>query len=154
MAEQWQIRRGTTAENNDFTGAAGEISMDTTTNGLRVHDGVTQGGFMIDTVVDFQIPTAQNNYTWYRRYASGWVEQGGQLQTNVSSETVTLPVEMSDTYYSIMFSIGNYAGSGSGGYTEIFGWGVRTTTQFHADSKSGSGITGNWEVKGMAAQGA
>ena len=29
MSKQWQIRRGTTAENDAFTGASGEITMDT-----------------------------------------------------------------------------------------------------------------------------
>jgi hypothetical protein len=32
-----------------------------------------------DYVVDFQAPTSANNYTWYRKYKSGWVEQGGLL---------------------------------------------------------------------------
>lgn len=44
MSEQWQIRRGTTAENDNFTGAEGEITMDTDKKQLRVHDGQTQGG--------------------------------------------------------------------------------------------------------------
>lgn len=44
MSEQWQIRRGTTAENDGFTGAEGEITMDTQKKSLRVHDGQTQGG--------------------------------------------------------------------------------------------------------------
>ena len=39
-----QLRRGTTAENNSFTGAVGEITVDTTLNTIRVHDGSTQGG--------------------------------------------------------------------------------------------------------------
>ena len=39
-----QLRRGTTAENNSFTGAVGEITVDTTLSTIRVHDGVTQGG--------------------------------------------------------------------------------------------------------------
>ena len=152
MAIQLQLRKGTKIQNDAFTGAEGELTYDSTSKNIRLHDGTTQGGIgFVDLVVDFQAPTAENNYTWYRKYKSGWVEQGGQLQTNVSSQTVTMPVEMSDTYYSIMFSIGNYSGSGSGGYTEIFGWGTRTTTQFHVDSKSGSNITGQWEVKGMAA---
>ena len=47
MAKQWQIRRGTESENNNFTGALGEVTMDTTNNTLRVHDGVTQGGHVI-----------------------------------------------------------------------------------------------------------
>jgi len=47
MAEQWQIRRGTAAENDEFTGAIGEITMDTTNNTLRIHDGSTQGGHLV-----------------------------------------------------------------------------------------------------------
>ena len=42
-----QLRRGTTAENNAFTGAAGEVVVDATTNRLRVHDGSTVGGFTV-----------------------------------------------------------------------------------------------------------
>jgi hypothetical protein len=40
-----QFRRGTTAQNNNFLGANGEISVDTTLNVLRVADAVTLGGF-------------------------------------------------------------------------------------------------------------
>ena len=40
-----QFRRGTTAQNNSFTGAAGEISIDTDLDVVRVHDGTTAGGF-------------------------------------------------------------------------------------------------------------
>ena len=40
-----KFRRGTTAQNNAFTGAAGEISIDTQTDNLRIHDGSTAGGF-------------------------------------------------------------------------------------------------------------
>ncbi|NDB60076.1 hypothetical protein EB001_16745, partial [bacterium] len=39
-----QLRRGTTAENNAFTGAVGEITINTTNNSIRVHDGATLGG--------------------------------------------------------------------------------------------------------------
>ena len=39
-----QLRRGTTAENNGFTGAVGEVTVDTQTNSIRVHDGATAGG--------------------------------------------------------------------------------------------------------------
>ena len=39
-----QFRRGTTAQNNAFTGANGEISVDTTDGRLVVHDGSTAGG--------------------------------------------------------------------------------------------------------------
>lgn len=39
-----QFRRGTTSQNNSFTGAAGEISVDNDLNVLRVHDNATAGG--------------------------------------------------------------------------------------------------------------
>lgn len=47
MAEQLQLRRGTTAENDAFTGAVGEVTVDTTLNEIRVHDGATAGGHTV-----------------------------------------------------------------------------------------------------------
>ena len=44
MPTQVQFRRGTTAQNNNFIGAAGEIAVDLDRMVLRVHDGVTAGG--------------------------------------------------------------------------------------------------------------
>lgn len=40
-----QLRRGTTTEHASFTGAEGEITVDTTKDTLVVHDGSTAGGF-------------------------------------------------------------------------------------------------------------
>lgn len=45
MAKQVQIRRGTTAEHATFTGAIGEITVDTTKDTLVVHDGSLAGGY-------------------------------------------------------------------------------------------------------------
>lgn len=42
---QVQFRRGTTTQNDAFTGAIAEITVDTTLDTIRVHDGVTAGGF-------------------------------------------------------------------------------------------------------------
>lgn len=47
MPTQLQLRRGTTSQNNSFTGAAGELSVDTDLDQLRVHDGSTAGGIKI-----------------------------------------------------------------------------------------------------------
>lgn len=47
MSRILQIRRGTAAQNNNFTGLAGEITMDTDAKTLRVHDGETLGGFAL-----------------------------------------------------------------------------------------------------------
>ena len=47
MPTQLQFRRGTTAQNNSFTGVVGEISIDTDTDNIRVHDGSEAGGFEV-----------------------------------------------------------------------------------------------------------
>lgn len=47
MTRVLQIRRGTTTQNDMFTGMAGEITMDTDKKTIRIHDGETLGGFEI-----------------------------------------------------------------------------------------------------------
>ena len=49
-----QRRRGTTAENDAFIGAQGEITVDYQAVTLRLHDGVTAGGKTIGTIADVQ----------------------------------------------------------------------------------------------------
>lgn len=49
MARQIQSRRGSADEHANFTGAIGEITMDTTKKTLRVHDGQTPGGYILAT---------------------------------------------------------------------------------------------------------
>ena len=44
MARVLKLRRGTTAQHSTFTGAEGEVTVDTTTDSLVVHDNVTVGG--------------------------------------------------------------------------------------------------------------
>lgn len=47
MAVQIRLRSGTTLEHNTFTGAVGEVTVDTDKDVLVVHDGVTAGGFPV-----------------------------------------------------------------------------------------------------------
>ncbi len=110
MSRQIQLRRGSSAEHETFTGAIGEVTVDTTSNTLRVHDGQTVGGTTLakrseipdltpyDYVIEWQMPSADNNYTWYRKYKSGWVEQGGYGNFDTK---ITLPLSMSDTKYTV-----------------------------------------------------
>ena len=49
MAIQIQLRQGTTTEHNTFTGAVGEVTVDTTKDVPVVHDGVTVGGHPVAT---------------------------------------------------------------------------------------------------------
>jgi hypothetical protein len=45
MSDQLQLRRGTTAENSAFTGAEGEVTVDTDKHTVVIHDGVRAGGY-------------------------------------------------------------------------------------------------------------
>ena len=93
-------------------------------------------------VIAFQKPTAENNYTWYRKYADGWVEQGGTQTTE--DTTINLPIEMADTNYIVNcgFVIANVGRQAVTKYTTYF------QTSSHVQT---SGTSGGWEVKGMAA---
>ena len=59
MAVQLQLRSGTATEHDTFTGANGEVTVDTTNKTLRVHDGSTVGGTRIATLTGGSIPAAQ-----------------------------------------------------------------------------------------------
>ena len=52
----------------------------------------------VDYVVEKQDPTSANGYTWYRKYKSGWVEQGGITTSDVNIPVV-FPIEMRDNKY-------------------------------------------------------
>lgn len=216
-----QILRGTTAQNNAYTGVIGELTMDTEKKQLRIHDGSTVGGKVIGgdgitnqntasgatnpiydwvgtlaeyqaqnietnhpdwvcyitddfsaqaydayskgqsdnlfvakghQVIEFQKPTAANNYTWYRKYADGWVEQGGRV-TNANYDTaVSLPIEMAGAEYSVsitpMTPVGN-----TGAYMTGLKTGSQTTTGFHIAgiAAAAAGNSNLWQVSGMAA---
>lgn len=59
MAKQLQLRKGTATEHNTFTGANGEVTVDTTNKTLRVHDGSTVGGIRLATVTGGLVPSTQ-----------------------------------------------------------------------------------------------
>ena len=44
MAKRLQLRRGTTSEHGSFTGAIGEVTVDTDKDTIIIHDGSTAGG--------------------------------------------------------------------------------------------------------------
>ena len=97
-----KFRRGTTAQNNSFTGGSGEITVDTTLDTLRVHDSSTAGGhellntsstqtFSNKTVGSHLLPSADSTYDlgdsntkWRALYVSGsTIHLGGiQLQAD------------------------------------------------------------------------
>lgn len=99
----------------------------------------------IDFVIDSQEPTAENNYTWYRLYKSGWVEQGGEYQGSVLM-TITLPIQMkNDKYYSNANCIDNLSVSINDNEFPY----SPTATSFRCEPSGNR--TFRWEVKGMSA---
>ena len=63
MSKRIQLRRGTDTENNNFTGAVGEVTVDTTNKTLRVHDGATVGGHPLMREIFFGAGSARLNVT-------------------------------------------------------------------------------------------
>ena len=105
----------------------------------------TAGG--ADAVVEYQEPTSENDYTWYRKYASGWVEQGGK--TTSRDATIVLPVAMSDANYIINTDVIGTVSWASYGHSIN----TVTTTGFRCyydgDQTDPSGFY--WQVTGIAA---
>lgn len=98
-----------------------------------------------DYVVDFQAPTAANNYTWYRKYKSGWVEQGGHIiNYNGTNFSMSLPIAMADTNYSVIGSCSEYSNT-SGHFVVL----SKNTTGFVYSA--GYTPNGYYQVSGMAA---
>jgi hypothetical protein len=57
------FRRGTAAQNDAFTGSAGEITVDSTNGTIRVHDGVTAGGSQVATASTLGALASQDTIT-------------------------------------------------------------------------------------------
>lgn len=134
-------------------GAITEALNDKSDRDLRNVDNVAGA----DAVIEFQLPTAENNYTWYRKYKSGWVEQGGIAITNGSNATpVTLLVEMTDANYRPFIQ----GRTGTDGYSNAT-WQVmpvstatstQTSTKFYAQASiTGYNLDFGWRVEGVAA---
>ena len=106
-------------------------------------------------VIAFQAPTAQNNYTWYRKYADGWVEQGGYSASTGSwgTTTINLPVQMRDVYYTLTIGGDGASADFTNNATATVRGGsrssvtARTTTNFQCQSNN----IVTWQVSGMAA---
>lgn len=158
MAKQVQLLRGTTAENDAFTGEEGVLTYNTQNKSIRVHDGSKKGGNLLDTVVAYQMPTSSNNYRWYRKYASGWVEQGGSWSgyDSISGNTmaINLPVAMKDNKYTASIVV-NLQASDTGSYFARTVSETSTSQLKYLMFLSGAVTTNNphvsWQVSGIAA---
>lgn len=112
----------------------------------------------IPSAYDYVVQTYKSGTTWYRKYKSGWVEQGGYdtgtvgSGANDSSETYTLLVPMQDSNYALTLG---YGYGNIGGQNGKFGITAKTATNFTFRVISLAGnATGkflSWQVSGYAA---
>lgn len=111
MAKQLQLRRGTTAQHASFTGAPGEVTVDTDKKALVVHDGATAGGVPVaraggNATQRFKVADAQANdeavalgqfssqlaKTGYQRLPSGLILQWMEIVSATTSGTAIFPI--------------------------------------------------------------
>ena len=86
MAIQIQLRQGTTTEHNTFTGAVGELTYDTEKKQLRVHDGSTVGGKVVDDTtrnVTSQVSNATETLAGKAKIATTAIAQAGSNDTDI-----------------------------------------------------------------------
>lgn len=107
-----------------------------------------------DAVIDYQEPTSSNGYTWYRKYKSGWVEQGG-VCSGSGYQTINLPTPMADGNYTALTSIiaPGSSISNPSAVTALINQ-RNTTTLVVLKSYGNGGQAGEdclWQVSGMAA---
>ena len=85
MAKILQLRRGTTTENAAFRGALGELTYDTENGQLRVHNGSTAGGKIIDDTardVTGQVNQATETLAGKAKIATTAIAQEGVNDTD------------------------------------------------------------------------
>ena len=93
MATRVQLRRGTTSEHSTFTGAEGEVTVDTTKNTTVVHDGATQGGFPVATEASLASKLSPGDNVSELVNDAGYItsaEAGGVTSVNGKSGIVVL----------------------------------------------------------------
>ena len=118
-------------------------SVSTNTNNITTLD--TRTANLLDYVVEIQAPTADNNYSWYRKYKSGWVEQGGTIAVGGDNVSVVLPLEMADTNYQIVAGFADRSAAQGWRYAN------KTTTGFTKNIVGNVDCGGSYEVRGMGA---
>lgn len=99
-------------------------------------------------VIAKQDPTEGNNWSWYKLYSDGWVEQGGK---GYGGNAITLPKAMADTNYTVLSVVDHTESSHS-----FNSWiGDKTTTTItiktaYGDTQYNYNVI--WQVSGKSKQ--
>ena len=168
MAKRIQLRRGTAVENDNFTGADGEVTVDTTNKTLKVHDGTTVGGTALAKVS--QLPASASATT------QGLIEIATQTEVNAGTDSTraivpntllggmkahlsasgTAPIYAARAFVTFNASTGTPVVSASGNVTSITDNGVgdftiNFTTAMPDANYAVAGVTGNADVTALPA---
>ena len=114
MATQLQIRRGTTAQMGAFTGAEGELAVNTSTDTVHVHDGATAGGFALAKADGSNIGTYAGSFTTLA--ASGASTLTGAVGINIAPTSYKLTVNSGATTETTAAAIGYNGDAGTNLY--------------------------------------
>lgn len=109
MSKQVKLRRGTTAQHAAFTGALGEVTLDTDKNVTVVHDGATAGG----------IPSGRQDRP------RGWTKTEYFTTAGASSWTSTGKTDLKRVRVTCYGGGGGGSSSGGGGGGGSGGIGIR-----------------------------
>ena len=143
---QIQYRRGSQAQNDAFTGALGEITVDTTNRTLRVHDGTTAGG---NTIVTTYASQTLLNKTLTGPTITGTLSSTGFINTsgNVSAATVLAGALTSTGFINTSGNVS--AAVHTGGQVSVTGF-INTTGNVSAAIGSFDSITVRAAVTAIA----
>ena len=108
-----KLRRGTTAQHSTFTGAEGEVTVDTDKDTLVVHDGTTAGGHELrrkdDTIATAEIddnavtPAKLDDTQAYT--VSGLISDGANILINNTIDISNLIKAFTFNFFYILISI-------------------------------------------------
>lgn len=135
-----------------------DLSATVSTNSSNITNLSTFKDGVLDYVIESQAPTTANDYTWYRKYASGWVEQGGisSTGTTAAGKKIIFPIPMANSSYNVAFSVPTswneqeivyHVRGATKNQTEINVVGIQQQHQYTVRQN----LTFTWIVCGMAA---
>ena len=127
MATQVQLRRGTTAEHSTFTGAVGEVTIDTDKDALVVHDNSQAGGYPVASLHNAQEYSATQNFnatTLTDGATINWDASANQV-TSVTlggNRTFAAPTNMVDGGAYVLIVVQDGTGSRTVTWNSVFKW--------------------------------
>ena len=175
MAKQVQLRRGTTAQTNAFTGAVGEVTVDTDKDTVVIHDGTTEGGHpvaaranadgtislikkdgtsagVINTAGLFNNSLTSTNTNQALTAAQGKVLQDGKLDKASISATGSAPYFVCRAWvnFNAVPLNGTYSQSGTTVTVTMTAHGMSVGHDVNLSITSGTAVSGRYTVATVA----